>query len=530
MKMNLAPIAFTSSFCSMSFSMIMALVMSEFTGEEVLTQCLTVGPYLLGLGIGSALTDHLRAEIRGRTLWLLEWASVLLLPFIPVLQLLGVFLFLHLSPMGVSLDNKSAIMFLLSFNSVLSFFSGLLGGAQLPLILSEEKKLSEEVILTVNYLGPLVAGLTVVAFSSNATPMGMQLFIIGIVQLIGLFTLALMLPDRIRSMVLITVPLLAVTVVGHLYPRVEYYTVKGSYLRSKSTVKDLLKPGNLLNVIDKYADFERVRTSYQTIDVMIEPPEVHYGIPGNATVYLNRKPQFDLLTSALYHESMVYGAINLMKRTPKSVLILGAGDGLLLKEMRELKIPKVTMIELDRAMLEWSRTNPVVSTLNRGSLDHLPEGTEVVVDDAISFLRRNVVKGYDLILIDFPFPNGHDLAKLYSLEFYTMVKRSLSPDGLLVVDLPLYLNLDRELSSESKIVLKTMKTAGLANPYLFGPLAAFVAIAGDGRELAFDYTSFPPHLSQATYTNFLSPFGEEKLSAKEWDDIPVNTMFWPKEL
>ncbi|MES2526370.1 MAG: hypothetical protein V4598_04760 [Bdellovibrionota bacterium] len=529
--MSLLIVTFTSSFCSMCFSMIMALVMTEFTGEEVYTQCLTVGPYLLGLGIGSAFADNIKNSERMKRLWHLEWASVVAIPIFPVLQLLAVFLFIHLSPLGVNLDSRLALQVLLSCTSVLAFFSGILGGAQLPLIISEDKKHSEELLLAINYIGPLFAGIFVVSLSGRAVPVAMQLFIVGMIQLAGIFALVKTLPGKkVTTLGMIFIPLGVLILATHFYPTMERYTVKASYLRTKSTLSELLNPAGLLKVIDGYGTLERVRTTYQTIDLLIEPPDTSYGIPGNATLYLNRKPQFDLLSADVYHQTMVYGAFNLLKRTPKSVLILGAGDGLLLNELSPHKIPEVLMVELDGGMIEWSRTNPSIATLNRGSLDSLPPGSTLLIDDAISFLRRNRgQKRFDLILVDLPFPNGPDLAKLYSQEFYRLVRSALSMEGLVVIDLPLYINQDRELSPESKMILKTMHAAGFPEHFSFGPLAAFVALSPEKRNLAFDHKNFPDGLSLASYTNFVSPFRDDEITPEEWAKIPVNTMFWPKE-
>lgn len=528
--MSLLWVTFTASFCSMCFSMIMALVMTEFTGEEVLTQCLTVGPYLLGLGAGSALADRIRNEFLRKRLFQLEWASVVALPVVPILQLLAVFLFIHFSPVGTTLEGRGALQFLLSVTGVLSFCSGILGGAQLPIILNVSKGFSEEVILAVNYLGPLAAGILIVALAGSGIPMALQLFIVGCVQISGLLALVLPEKNRTRSLAFLFLPLLTLVGVGHAYPKLEHYTVKSSYLRTKADLRDLFSPGDLLRVIGSYAELERVRTPYQTIDLLIEPPDLSYGIPGNATVYLNRKPQFDLLTSATYHQSMVWAGMNLLRRRPESVLILGAGDGLLLNELSQLKLPSVTMIELDQTMLEWSRTNPVISNLNRGALDHIPPGTRVITGDAVSFLRQNRGEKFDLIFIDFPFPNGHELAKLYSFEFYTMVRRSLSDDGLVVVDLPLYRDQGRVLAKDSRIIIKTMKAAGFPHPLLFGPLASFIAMGPSDQPLSFDYQTIPKDLSVAAAANFLSSFREDEISAEEWARVQVNTMFWPGEL
>jgi predicted membrane-bound spermidine synthase len=514
----------------MSYAMIMASLMTDFTGEEVITQCLSMGPYLLGLGLGSGYGDKVGPSERLKTLWRLEWLSVLVLPLVPLMQLLGVFLFINLSPPGTSLEGKMALQFLLGMTSVLAFISGVLGGAQLPLILKFEKMIPEEWVLAINYLGPLLAGLVVVGMNQLATPTSLQIYAIGLTQIIGLVALLTRFPKPKKSLFFLFIPLIILTVSAHLFPELETLTVKSSYMGTKATLKGLLRPAALINVLEKYGSIERVKTPYQTIDLFIEPPQSEFSSPGNASVYLNRKPQFDLFSVNIYHESMVYAGLNLLKRTPENVLILGAGDGLLLTQFQSHpEIKKITMVELDGKMLDWSRTNSFIAKLNNGSLNPVASNVELIIGDAVSFLRNNKTI-YDLILIDFPFPNGHELAKLYSTEFYRLSKRSLAQDGLIVLDLPLYLNLQGSLSRESLVIIKTMRSAGLNNPLLFGPNASFIAVRAKGEKLAFDYDAFPEGLALASYLNFLAPFREEDISPEEWAKVEVNSMFWPKGL
>jgi spermidine synthase len=524
-------ITLTSSFCTMSYSMIMASLMTDFTGEEVMTQCLTMGPYLLGLGLGSVVGDKIAVATRLKALWRFEWLSVLFLPIIPLIQLLGIFLFINLSPPGMNLESRTALQFLLGMTSLLAFLSGILGGAQLPLILKlENNKLPEEWILAINYLGPLFAGLAVVGMNQMATPTSLQIYIVGLTQLLGLLFLLIQFPRPSKSILLLFVPLIILTISAHIYPVMEGLTIKSSYMGTKTRVSDLLNPSSLINVLNKYGSVERVKTPYQTIDLFIEPPQLEFSSPGNASVYLNRKPQFDLFSVKIYHETMVYGGLNLLKRIPKNVLILGAGDGLLLKEFKiHSEIEKITMVELDGQMLEWSKNNNIVSQLNGGSLNPVAKNVELIIGDGVSFLRNNKLTKYDLILIDFPFPNGHELAKLYSTEFYKLVKHSLAPDGLIVIDLPLYLD-QGSLSNESLVIIKTMHSAGLKNPLLFGPSASFIALHASGQKMVFDYSKFPKGLALASYLNFVAPFREEDITAQQWERVEVNSMFWPRGL
>lgn len=517
-------IAFTSSFCSMSFSMIMALLMTEFTGEEILTQCLTLGPYLFGLGIGSIWGDRISEEFRLRRLFQIEWLSVLILPLIPLIQLLGIFLFVNFSPFNFTAESPVALRFLLTYTAALSLMAGLLGGSQLPLIIRSCREISTPVVLAVNYLGPLFAGIFIVSLSGLAFNFGIQIYMIGIVQLIGLFFLLLRLPDRRKGLFSLSVPLLVLFFVGAIYPDFEITTVKSAYMNTRMNgISDLFNPAPLLRVIKNYGIFQRVRTSYQTIDFFIEPGNPPLGIPGNSTLYLNRKPQFDVFSVDVYHQTMIEGAFNLLGNTPERILILGAGDGLLLKELKNRPLVKeIIMVELDEKMLEWARENTVISNLNQGVLENPPANVKIQAMDGVTFLRNNDRK-FDLILVDFPFPEGQELAKLYSREFYVLVKGSLKENGLVMVDLPLYPGPDGRLARESRTIIKTMDAAGFKNRLLMGPNASFVALKTGGETLHFDYSKFPDSLSLSASFNLVAPFKEPHFTDKD----VVNTMFWP---
>lgn len=520
-------IAFTSSFCSMSFSMVMALLMSEFTGEEVLTQCLTLGPYLLGLGIGSFYGDRIPEALRLRRIFELEWLSVLLLPLVPVAQLLGVFLFLNLAPTNMNFESPGALSVLLGLTSVLALFSGLLGGAQLPLIIRSAVNVRSEVILAVNYLGPLLAGITVVFLSGKALGFGIQIYIIGLVQILGLYALLQKLEKRIKAIASLLLPLGVLFSAGAIYPELETLTVKSSYMKTRiGRMSELLDPRPLLRVLRQYGVLERVRTSYQTIDLFIEPGDPNFGVPENATLYLNRKPQFDLFSVEVYHQTMIDGAVNLLGKTPERILILGAGDGLLLHELRKLpEVNEIVMVELDDKVIAWASENPIARKLNHDVLLDPPANARILIEDGVSYLRRNTNR-FDLILVDFPFPNGQELAKLYSREFYELVRRSLTPEGLTVIDLPLYLDEGKALSQESRTILKTLEAAGLTNRLLIGPNASFVAARPGGEKLRFRYENFPKDLALSSSFNLVAPFAVEEFGPKD----QVNTMFWPRGL
>lgn len=505
----------------MAGAMILAGLTTEYTGEDIYSQSFTMGPYLLGLGIGSSWADRVHESSRLKWLWGLEFSSLLIIALMPSIFLMSVFLFSHAMPFEVVLDNLESMRFMLALTSVLALLMGVLGGSQFPLLLKLPHKIKEEVLVMINYLGPLMA-LGLLLFSEVMSwPLWHQVSLVVILQLLGLMALNLVLQQR-RPFYLSLLVIFPLIMLNHTQSRIEGLLIRSSYLSTRMQLSSWGSWQNLLRFLDNYATLERVRTPYQTIDLLIEPPDLQLSLPGNATVYLNRKPQFDLATVDVYHQSMVEAALNL-KKDIKSILILGAGDGLLLKEWSPRSFEKLTMVELDAKMIEWSATHPIMKDLNQGSLSRHDPRVEIIVDDAIHYLKNNRQK-FDLVLIDFPFPNSVDLAKLYSHEFYSLVSRALMPDGLLILDLPIIQDSKGKLALEGQTILKTLASADFKNPLVFGPHASFVAYTMDHRLLNFDYARMQ-NISLKTKLNLVPILKEVDFSEGE-----VNSMLRPRVL
>lgn len=533
MKIIFLILTFITSFATMSYAMITSSIISDFTGEEILAQCLTMGPYILGLGLGSIVGDKVLPENSLKALWRVEWLSVLVLPLIPIIHITFIFIYLHFSPLGTTLESKNSLRMILGLASIMSFGTGLLGGSQLPVIIRMvQDKIKAEIVLAVNYAGPLLAGPFIVLSSNFSITPSVQIGVVGMLQVLGLCLLVSTSQNRITRMMMLFFPLLILIGVSKTYPRLEYLTVKASYIGTKMDNVSLEEMKNILNVIESYGDLERVRTPYQVIDYYESQAHPEFQSPANATLYLNRKTQFDLYAVDLYHQSMVQAGLNLLKETPENVLILGAGDGLVLKELQEVPgIKNITMVELDEGIINWAKEHPTISALNKNIFDINDPRIKIIVNDAVSYLRKysSDVK-FDLIYVDFPFPNGHELSKLYSHEFYGLLDKASNPDTLVVIDLPI----QREtatgpLTLESRVILKTLKSAGFTNRLPFGPMAAFIAARKGGAPLAFNYSSMEKNISLATRLNLVRIVEEEELQAIE-KDTPVNSMFWPRGL
>ena len=181
-------------------------------------------------------------------------------------------------------------------------------------------------------------------------------------------------------------------------------------------------------------------------------------------LYINGNLQFAGVDEYIYHEFLVHPV---MAVTPqrKHILILGGGDGMAVREILKYnEVESITLVDIDPEMTELASTHPELVKLNKGSLKNsrviskeptgISSGETVTLkqvgegffrrgkrDDTIKVKIMNIdaynfvesISGiYDVIIIDFPDPNSLELAKLFSFEFYSLLKKRLAYDGLLI--------------------------------------------------------------------------------------------------
>ncbi|WP_278265707.1 polyamine aminopropyltransferase [Nocardia sp. AG03] len=145
-------------------------------------------------------------------------------------------------------------------------------------------------------------------------------------------------------------------------------------------------------------------------------------------LFLNGGLQFSSVDEYRYHEALVHPVLAGNRR---SVLVLGGGDGLALREiLRYPEIEAVTLVELDPAMIDLARTDTRLTSLNERSFDD--PRVRVVTADAFSWLRGTPGL-FDAVIVDLPDPDQTSVAKLYSQEFYAMAAHVLAPGGRMVV-------------------------------------------------------------------------------------------------
>ena len=127
---------------------------------------------------------------------------------------------------------------------------------------------------------------------------------------------------------------------------------------------------------------------------------------------------------------MVHVPLSVSEQTVSSVLLLGSGDGLAARELLKYpNIKEIIIIDLDPNVTDLAKNNIYLKELNQNSLNS--KKVTVINQDAFNFLINNT-KIFDLIIADLPDPNNSNLTRLYSKQFYKLIRWNLSENGIFV--------------------------------------------------------------------------------------------------
>jgi spermidine synthase len=170
---------------------------------------------------------------------------------------------------------------------------------------------------------------------------------------------------------------------------------------------------------------------------------------------------------------------------PKQVLIIGGGDGGVLREVvKHTCVEKVTMCEIDGGVPEASKKFfPNQST----GFGH--EKANLVIGDGLAFAKNAADATYDVIVVDSSDPVG-PAEGLFSKEFYDNAHRILKPGGILGTQgecLWVHADLIETVLKENGAAFASAEYASMQVPtYPSGQIGAFV-----GRK-AFSDTAKDP--------------------------------------
>ncbi|WP_394793025.1 polyamine aminopropyltransferase [Armatimonas sp.] len=431
--------------CGLIYELLLATISSYLIGSSVTQFSLCIGVFIGAMGIGSYISQFV-------TTHLLRWfltVEILLAAIggCSAWALFGAYAYLGSVYYGV--------LFLLI---------GLLGalvGIELPLLtrlLARYGALKETIAqaLSFDYIGSLLGSVAFPLVFLPALGMTRTALVVGLLNLgIAVWNLRIF-SSRLKNSRL---PLLLCTFLA-------------AFLGFGLVVADQAGRFFEKRLYDDEILFAR-QTPYQKIVVTRFREDLRLYLDGNL--------QFSSLDEHRYHESLVHPAMSLTIN-PESVLILGGGDGLGVREVLKWSgVKKIVLVDIDPAMTKIARSYPSLKAQNSGALDD--PRVALIHEDAFTYLNRSGAL-HSVIIADLPDPNSEALAKLYSREFYRMIRRRLAPGGMFVTQAtsPLFSR------DAFWCIERTVAAAGFATT----PYHVYVPSFGDwGFVLAKDSTKAP---------------------------------------
>lgn len=474
--------------CGIAYELVIATVSSYLLGDSVYQFSLTIGLFMFAMGIGSFLTRRFEGDLVER--------------FVLIEILVALF-------GGIS----STLLFLVFPHYVwyrptmylLIIVIGVLVGLEIPIltrILSRKQSLKDSIanVLTLDYFGALIGS---VAFPLVLLPqLGLfrSSFVIALlnITIAGLTVVAFGKVLRHRNLWLGATLATAAALIGGV--------AVADHLRAFA--EDGLFADQVVHV---------EQTPYQRI--VLTRSETS----GRVRLFLDGHLQFAEQDEHRYHEALVH-PVMAGPGGRADVLILGGGDGMAAREvLKYAAVERIDLVDIDPAMTRLCSTLPALKRINEGALD-APRLTVHHVD-AFGFVR-DTKRRYDRVIIDLPDPHNEALNKLYSVEFYRMVKRVMRPGAAVVTQSTspfftrtVYWSINRTLAAAGFEVLPYQITVPSFSVWGFN-----LARVGTAPTLRFDAKIGTRYLDQRVLTASLA-FGKD--STPNGKEV-INSIFEPK--
>jgi len=383
---------FILSLCGIIYELVLGSLASYLLGNPVQQYSITIGVFLSSMGLGSYLSRFFEKN--------------LLQTFVRVEIALGL-----VGGLSVIILNY-LFSFSASFYALHVFFLTIIGtlvGLEIPLltrILKSYGALKDIIssVLTLDYIGGLAGSLLFPLILFPYAGRFLTSLIVGMMNIIVAVYVILKIQDYRERRKDITFAIASLLILAVLAFNSDWIN---AILQKKMFYDDIV--------------FSK-RSKYQEIVLTRNGDDFR--------LYLDGSLQFSTSDEYRYHEMLVYPAILASQSDASRILVMGGGDGLAVREILKFEsVHSITLVELDGFMADLAKNNSTMRMINRSSL--LNQKVEVIIGDAYDYLINNR-QGYDVIIADFTDPHDETISKLYTVEFFRLVKRSLKPGGIFV--------------------------------------------------------------------------------------------------
>jgi len=428
---------FASGACGIILEYIQASLASMILGNSFEQWAMVIGLMLFWMGFGSLIQAQISKKHLIYAFIGIETALALVGGFSPTLTYISY---------GYTAHYSLVLYFFVSF-------IGIMIGLEIPIIIRINNDFSKELstnlgnILSADYIGSLIGSLIYVFIFLRFTPITEAAFLTAGANFSLAFVTFLYFSKKglIKKGVLVPAIML-----------LTFCAVSYGYFNNRQWNIKIEQP-----LYDDPVILSKA-TQYQHIAI------THYKPFDEVRLFLNGNLQFCSTDEQRYHEPMVHPVMNIVPIKTK-VLILGGGDGCVLREVLKYKdVKEVLLVDLDPEMTHLAKTHPLLKRINQNAFKdarivtitdkgitpginkrlYIETGkkkysvkqsepfklanVKVMNVDADKFLGE--VKGFwNVIIIDLPDPSTPELTKLYARGFYKKVKQHLSQHGMMVV-------------------------------------------------------------------------------------------------
>ncbi|MCA0986342.1 polyamine aminopropyltransferase [Guptibacillus algicola] len=384
------------SICGIIFEVLFGALGSYILGDGVKQYTITISLFLTGMGIGASLSERVVKNLITRFI-----VIELMIGIIGGVSSFAVFGITSIA------GEESTAIFLYSIILIVGGLTGL----ELPILIRKANEIGVEMnkstarVLFSDYAGGLVGGLLFAFYLRPEFGLVKSAFLVALINILVAFWMIISFRKEI---------------------------VKTSiYIGAASFALLLMIAGVLFGEEIAFSFEQRLykdpiifseETSYQRIVLTKEQ--------GDLRLYLNGQLQFSSSDEHRYHETLVHVPMA-ASRDRNNILLLGGGDGLAVRELLKYEeVDSITVVDLDPRMVDIARTNHMLVELNQQAFED--KRVKVVNADAFKFMK-NEPDRFDVIISDLPDPNNESLNKLYTWEFYSMLRNHLKQNGAMMV-------------------------------------------------------------------------------------------------
>ncbi len=384
------------SICGIIYEVLFGAAGSYILGDGIKQYTLTISLFLTGMGIGSYISEKVTRNLIISFVWI-EFL-IAIIGGVSTFLLFGVTAFLA----------EGTDAFFLYFVTLLV---GTLTGVELPILIRKANEIGETLnrsaarVLFSDYAGGLIGGLLFIYLLRPQFGLVKTAFIVATINACVALWLLYYFRDEIK--------------------RVRMHATAGIFII-------LLLFSGIFFGEEMAFSFEQKlyrdpiifneQSAYQQIIMTKEQ--------GDVRLFLDGQLQFSSTDEYRYHETLVHPAMASSKNRA-NVLILGGGDGLAVRELLKYEeIRSITIVDLDPHVVKLAKTNHDLVGLNEGAFED--KRVKVIHEDAFKFLEKSSDL-YGTILVDLPDPNNESLNRLYTLEFYQLIRNHLLPGGSVMI-------------------------------------------------------------------------------------------------